>query len=231
VDLGLYVEAEEYLIPALPPKAQMINAARPLARIFPALLILGLAQLGQRRYEDAVHTFKQSLAMAEKGLGPNSVALVPILNALAVAHAQLGQRKETQQTLARAMSISGTAPEDRVETLTLVGQQRLASGDAHGARRALIRALSAAETTYGTEHPHVAPALVSLASAYEAIGSFQRAEAALQRARLVLTTALSTSHPHVAQVDERLARLARSAKKPDPKAPTVDVLELRKPRR
>jgi len=231
VDLGLYVEAEEYLIPALPPKAPMINVARPLARIFPALLILGLAQLGQKRYDDAVQTFKQSLATAEKALGPQSVALVPILNALAVAHGQLDQRKASQQILARAISISGIAPEDRVETLRLVGEQKLASGDPRGASRALLWALSAAENTYGREHPLVAPALVSLASAYEAIGSFQRAEAALRSARLILSKALGGGHPHVAAVDDRLARLARSAKRPDPRAPTVDVLELRKIRK
>jgi tetratricopeptide (TPR) repeat protein len=180
-------------------------------RIAITLSGLGVVQLRQARYEDAVATLQRAIALRERTLGPDHLLLASPLNNLGITFTHMGRYDDSLAANRRALEIRERAlPPDHpdiAESLNNIGvilqdQQKWAEAEPY-----FTRAIAIQERTYGPEHPNIISPLGNLGSVMREQG---RAREALRHHERALAIAESVHDPDNRTVAIAVVRLAET---------------------
>jgi CHAT domain-containing protein len=205
-----YAEAEAQFETAL---AALRRSPQPDVRMLAATVINNLAVVAQDqgRLALAESRLRDAIAIQEKALGPESIAVGAYLNNLAEVHTRQGRYTEAETLTRRALQITERAlGPDHADTANRLGN--LASlltyqgraGEAEGLQR---RALAITEKALGPRHPDVASILNNLAHAVSELGRAPEAEALYRRSLALRQSILGPEHAAVASSLANIAGL------------------------
>jgi CHAT domain-containing protein/tetratricopeptide (TPR) repeat protein len=194
-------EAEAQFETAL---AALRKSPEPQVRMLVATVINNLAVVAQDqgRLALAETRLREALAIQEKMLGPDSIAISSFLANLAEVHIRQGRYAEAETLLRRALQIAErTLGPDHIDTARWLSN--LASllnyrGRGTESEGLLRRALANTEKALGPRHPDVASILNNLANIESELGRKQEAEALFRRALALREAALGPEHALVA---------------------------------
>ena len=183
--------------------------------------ISGLAQgyLQQGNYAASESLFQRSLAILEKGPGPENPALAGILNNLATVYRLRGNYAAATPPAQRSLAIleKSFGPDHQN---VAIGLNNLAlilrlKGDYEAARPLLVRSLSILEKNLGKEHPNVAIGLNNLVLLQRLQGKNAEAEPLARRSLSILDKATGGGSSNLAQSIENLAAICQELGKYD----------------
>jgi tetratricopeptide (TPR) repeat protein len=190
-----------------------------------AVTLNNLAELysTQGRYAEAEPLHKRSLAIKEKALDPNHIAVATSLNNLGKLYTKQHRYAEAEPLYKRSLAINEKAlgPNDPAVATSLNNWAELYSAQSRYAEAEPMykRSLAINEKVYGTNHPDVATALNNLAALYASQRRYAEAEPLYKRA-LAIDEKVLPDHPNLANDIWRDYTLARAAT-PTPKRCTV----------
>jgi CHAT domain-containing protein/tetratricopeptide (TPR) repeat protein len=163
------------------------------------------------KYTKATQVAKQSLALAERQLGPDHPLVGTALNNLARLYGGQGRYVEAEPLYQRSLAIREKAlgPEhpDVAQSLNNLAQLYDTQGRYAEAEPLQKRGLAIREKTLGHEHLDVAESLNALGLLYAAQGRYAEAEPLCKRGLAIREKALGPEHPDVAQSLNNLATL------------------------
>jgi serine/threonine-protein kinase len=180
-----FAAAERYAREALT-VLRALPGERNTSRISEVLLQLGYAQRDQGRWEDAVASFREALALDIARLPDNHPTTLIARGELGTALGLQGRYDEARELLSAAIAgfllRSDTDPLSMAGLLTSLGtferdQQRYADGERH-----FRDAYGIYMQQLGAEHPHTAVLATHLAAALRQRGTFDEAETLLDQA-------------------------------------------------
>jgi tetratricopeptide (TPR) repeat protein len=163
------------------------------------------------RDADAEPLFKRALAVMEKAVGLDSVAIAPELNNLAALYQRQGRYAEAEPLFKRALALcEKSLPPGHPDVgrslnnlATLYERQ-----DRHADSEPLFRrALAIYEKAAGPDHPAVATLLNNLGQALKSEGREADAEPLIKRSLAIREKVLGRDHPDVARSLNNLADL------------------------
>jgi tetratricopeptide (TPR) repeat protein len=171
-----------------------------------ALDVLGTAQQEAGRYDEAEATFREALALRERGDDQKSLADA-LTNMATLLHTRerVADLPEAARLQARALTIRrelfGTEHLDTAQALANLAVVQLAQGDV-AAESGLREALAIRERLLGADHPLVATTCNNLANLLLEAGVaepalLEEAEALFRRAIASWSAALGSDHPRV----------------------------------
>lgn len=166
-----------------------------------ALDVLGTAQQEAGRYDEAEATFREALALRERGDDQKSLADA-LTNMATLLHTRerVADLPEAARLQARALTIRrelfGTEHLDTAQALANLAVVQLAQGDV-AAESGLREALAIRERLLGADHPLVATTCNNLANLLLERGDWDEAEVLFRRAIASWSTALGANHPRV----------------------------------
>ncbi len=205
-----YAEAEAQFETAL---TALRKSPQPEHRMLVATVINNLAVVAQDqgRLALAETRLREALAIQEKVLGPESIAVGSYLGNLAEVHTRQGRYAEAETLMRRALQITERAlGPDHADTATRLGNLATLltyQGRADEAEGLQRRALSITEKALGARHPDVASYLNNLAHAVSELGRTQEAEALYRRSLALRETVLGPEHVSVASSLANIAAL------------------------
>jgi len=166
------------------------------------------AYIWLERHDDALAASSRALAIREQA-GRSRDALSRTLTIRGLLWHRRGDQVRARADFQRAMDIQDVAAAadhpDRVELLTLYGDQLNSDGEFQRAIVMLERALSIAERSLREGHPDTALVLRSLAEPLFESGQFDRARALRERAVAITERACGPRHPLLASTLNDLA--------------------------
>lgn len=176
---------------------------------------LGLIDLAQGQFANAITHFNQSLAAREELLGSHHADTALVLNNLGVLYNRLGRYTEAEPFLRRALAATaGNSVPNNVRTATTLdnlGLLYLSTGRFALAEEFLQRALKLSIRTEGQKSPGTATAMANLASLYITRQDFSRAEKLLLRTLDIDQQTLGHKNPLTAVTLNNLGELYRLA--------------------
>jgi CHAT domain-containing protein/Tfp pilus assembly protein PilF len=153
-------------------------------------------------YDAALPLSERALAIREKVLGANHLAVADALQAIAQLCEEKGDYAKAQSLVTRALSIreSALTPEDPsvAESIASLGVVFFSKGDYAQAESLLQRAKGILEKRLGPDHSSVAATIVSLGRVYVEKAQYGEAESAYSRALEIQERALGPNHLLVA---------------------------------
>lgn len=163
---GRFAEAERLYREAL--TLSVGDSLATCIRVANAYLNLGVILRDQNRPREAEPLFlealDQAMACDQDGIVPTRLYAH---NELAVLYARTGRNREAIPLWTRALELldaeDGAFAEYRGQILHDLGEAKLGTGDAPGARETLLDALIIRETALGLDHPEVGVTLTALA--------------------------------------------------------------------
>ncbi len=163
---------------------------------------------------EAVVFAERAAAVAEHQLGPNHLAMAPLLDDIARLRYRLGQYTEAEPSYRRALVIReralGAEHLDVAATLNELAVFLHEQGRYDDVEPLLKRSLAIRERTLGPEHADVGTTLNNLGVLYAAQGRYAEAEHFSQRALAVREKALGPQHTSVGEALNNLAMLFES---------------------
>ena len=167
----------------------------------------------QRRLTEAEPLLKRALAIREKALGSSHPDTLAILGVLGPLYRALGRGAEAELLEKRTRQTPHRTDEHAADDVKLRNEAatHAAQGKHPEAEQTYKSAISAAEKTYGLEHPRVVHSLNPLADLYVKQGRVAEAELLLKRALAVRqkTNELADLHLQTAQAHETSAAINR----------------------
>ena len=169
----------------------------------------------QRRLTEAEPLLKRALAIREKALGSSHPDTLAILGVLGPLYRALGRGAEAELLEKRTRQTPHRTDEHAADDVKLRNEAatHAAQGKHPEAEQTYKSAISAAEKTYGLEHPRVVHSLNPLADLYVKQGRVAEAELLLKRALAVRqkTNELADLHLQTAQAHETSAAIKLDA--------------------
>jgi tetratricopeptide (TPR) repeat protein len=163
---------------------------------------------------EAVVFAERAAAVAEHQLGPNHLAMAPLLDDIARLRHRLGQYTEAEPAYRSALVIReralGAEHLDVAATLNELAVLLHAQGCYDDVEPLLKRSLAIRERTLGPEHADVGTTLNNLGVLYAAQGRYAEAEHFSRRALAVREKALGPQHASVGEALNNLAMLFES---------------------
>jgi CHAT domain-containing protein/Tfp pilus assembly protein PilF len=154
------------------------------------------------RYDEAIPLAERALAIREKALGAEHLAVAQSLNSLAILYEAKGNygRAEPlyQRTLTLREKLQGAEHPEVATALNNLGGLNYIKGDYARAEPLYQRALAIREKLLGAEHPGIATPLNNLALLYHVKGDYARAEPLYRRALAIREKSLGAEHPDLA---------------------------------
>ena len=196
-----YGEAEALFERAL---ASLRKSPQPEHRMLAATVINNLAVVAQDqgRLALAETRLREALAIQEKGLGPESIAVGNYLNNLADVHVRQGRYAEAERLLRRSLQITEkTLGPDHASTASSLGNLATLltyQGRAEEAEGLQRRALAVTEKALGPRHPDVASILNNLGFTLGELGRKPEAEALYRRSLALRESIFGPEHAAVA---------------------------------
>jgi CHAT domain-containing protein/tetratricopeptide (TPR) repeat protein len=195
-----YAEAEALFEQAL---ASLRRSSQPEHRMLVATVINNLAVVAQDqgKLTIAETRLREAIAIQERMLGPESIAVASYLGNLAEVHTRQGRYAEAEGLMRRALQITEKAlgPDHidmsiRLGNLAILLTYRGRTDESEGLHR---RALAITEKTLGPRHPNVALIQNNLAHALDELGRTPDAEALYRRSLALREAVLGPEHAHV----------------------------------
>jgi CHAT domain-containing protein/tetratricopeptide (TPR) repeat protein len=196
-----YGEAEALFERAL---ASLRKSPEPQTRMLAATVINNLAVVAQDQGQLALAEtrLREALAIQEKMLGPESLAVGNYLNNLADVHVRQGRYAEAEGLLKRSLKITEkTLGPDHASTASSLGNLATLltyQGRAEEAEGLQRRALAITEKALGPSHPDVASILNNLGYTLGELGRKPEAEALYRRSLALRESILGPEHAAVA---------------------------------
>ncbi len=212
---GRYAEAVRCYRRALP----LLRALGDRAALATLYHNLGGIEHARGRYAAGEPHARRSVALREKELGPNHVAVAADVAALAALVEGRGRLDEAAKLYQRALRVFrrklGEASTEVALNLSSLATLRQQQGRSAEAGRLFARALPLQERLYGRAHPEVAMTLHNLAYHERAEGRLGRSASLYARALRIFRRALGLRHPHTRLCASNLrAVMAERAGKP-----------------
>jgi tetratricopeptide (TPR) repeat protein len=165
----------------------------------------------QGKYEEALTSIRQALAIGEKAFGPDDQSLAPALNELGNVFNGQGKYEEAQASFRRALAIKekalGPDHPDVATILSNLGVSLQHLGKYEEALETHRRALAIEEKALGPDHPNVALSLTEVGNVLRSQGKYEEALANQRRALAIGAKALGPDHPDVAEILTNLGDL------------------------
>lgn len=184
-----------------PPSRDLAEAINNLAQLY--------GETG--RDADAEPMFNRAIAIMEKAVGLDSVAIAPELNNLAALYQRQQRYAEAEPLFKRALSLSEKQlPPNHPDLGRALNNlaTNYEKQDRHAESEALTRrALALYEKAAGPESPAVATLLNNLGQIEKVQERYNDAEPAIKRSLAIREKVLGTSHPDVARSLNNLADL------------------------
>lgn len=184
-----------------PPSRDLAGAINNLAQLY--------GETG--RDADAEPMFNRAIAIMEKAVGLDSVAIAPELNNLAALYQRQQRYAEAEPLFKRALALSEKQlPPNHPDLGRALNNlaTNYEKQDRHAESEALTRrALALYEKAAGPESPAVATLLNNLGQIEKVQGRYNDAEPAIKRSLAIREKVLGTSHPDVARSLNNLADL------------------------
>jgi CHAT domain-containing protein/tetratricopeptide (TPR) repeat protein len=196
-----YGEAEAQFETAL---AALRKSPQPEHRMLVATVMNNLAVVAQDQGRLAIAETRlhEALAIQEKILGPESIAIASYLGNLAEVHVRQGRYAEAEAIQRRALQITekvlGPDHADMSIRLGNLGTLLTYQGRADEAEGLQRRALTIAEKALGPRHPDVASILNNLAHAVDELGRKPEAESLYRRSLALREAIFGPEHAFVA---------------------------------
>ena len=160
---------------------------------------------------EAIPLSERAVAMQEKLLGPNHLAVAVTLHNLALLYSDRGEFGKAEPLYQRVLAIweQALGPEHPLVANALNNLANLYNftGDYTKAELLYLRALAIREKVLGPDHPEVAWALASLGAIYFLKGDYEKAETLYKRSLAIRERVFGPEHPAVASVVNNLAIL------------------------
>ena len=209
--MGRYQEAVQLLDQCLTIHRQRYNPKVPSTAV---LLASALRQASRLRgaklgdYANALRQANDSLALCEATFGATHLETALGHANLGVLHRAVGNSRQAEQFLSRALALREAAPAD--QSLAFI-QHNLAgllreTGNYDAAEPLYQRCLRLLEKTAGKDHPTTADTLYDLALLYVTIGDTKKARPMLERCQKIWTV---REHPNEAIALTGLADIYR----------------------
>lgn len=152
-------------------------------------------------YELAVESFRKTLAMRERALGPGHERMAMDVGNLASAYLRLGDFEKALEGSERALALAaenlGAGHPDIALYLNNLANAQSALGKYEHAVQSYERALVVTTNSVGAEHPLVASNHNNLADMLAKTGRYAEARERAERALSIWTKGLGTKHPYV----------------------------------
>jgi len=165
----------------------------------------------ERRYEDAIASIREALAIREKVLGPDHLDVANSLNILGLLYVNQGRYAEAEPLYQRSLAIRekalGADHAEVARVLNNLGTSYIKQGRYTDAEPCFKRSLIILERTFGPEHGDVATALGNLGLLYSNQGRYAEAEPLYLRELAIREKALGPDHPNLATGLNNLASL------------------------
>ncbi len=166
------------------------------------------------KFAEAIPLAQESLALAEKTLGPNHPESATQVNNLAELYRSVGDYAKAEQFFQRALKIDekalGADHPNVARDLNNLALLYKSKGDYEKVESLYQRALRIQEKALGRDDPRMAAYLNNLATFYSFLGEHVKAEPLLQRALQIDEKALGPDHPETATDLNNLAMLYNS---------------------
>ncbi|MGN6104343.1 MAG: tetratricopeptide repeat protein [Kofleriaceae bacterium] len=180
-----------------------------------------LATVSYRRgkYAEAEQGFRSALAVRERALGTDDIAVAITTEALGIALAEQGRIEEAQPHLERALSIFearlGPDHPDVANALNDIGGAYHRAGEFQRELEVGQRALAIRERALGPDHPEVAQSLVNTAIASKALGKWDVVLPNYRRALAIFEATRGSQHIETALTRLNYAEALRGSGKLD----------------
>ena len=141
-NLGRYKESNDMLEALV--ATQRARPGKPMLELAWGLMDLGEGYVSDKRYEKALATFNEALALRESIAGPGHIDLTPVLARIATSLLALHRPQEAQAAARRSIAIADSHGPSTVytgEALNVAGEVAEALGQRSDARRYFERAV------------------------------------------------------------------------------------------
>lgn len=142
-----------------------------------------------KKYDEALPLAKKAISLAEKKSGKNHLSIAASWRNLAYIQAQLGKKKDAEQSFEKALSIyennKPLSPKDEqlyAEMLEAVGTYEVLDGNLVNAEKRFSKAVELREKSGGQDSSYLANALSKLAEIYQFQMLYEKAEPMMARA-------------------------------------------------
>jgi len=195
---GDYVGAESILNEGL----ELLRRSHDRETRSSVLYQLGAVYTEQRKLDEAIDAYRESLRMSEEIYGPNAEATGNTLEALAgvLDYAERYEEAETmfRRALAIAKEVHGSKSHEVGHAMVNLGLNMVWQGRPAEGRKMYRKAIPILRTTEGYERIALASAHNGIASLHREAGELARAEKSFRRALEVRIEAVGAEHPLVA---------------------------------
>jgi len=178
----------------------------------------------QDRAKEAVPLLRRAITIDTPHWGAKHLYVAIYLSHLGTALRRLGRYDEAEEHLIRAVQSCGRMsplPPQLARMLDNLGSLLAARGRTDEAEPLLRRALAIDERSFGTEHPHTASDLLSLALVLRETGRLAEAELLCRRSLAIKSSALGDQHPETVRARTELSatmeRLEQIRSRPEPR--------------
>jgi tetratricopeptide (TPR) repeat protein len=166
------------------------------------------------KFAEAIPVAQESLALAEKALGPDHPESATLVNNLAELYRSMGEYAKAQALFQRALKIDekalGPDHPNVARDLNNLALLYKSKGEYGKVESLYQRALKIQEKALGRDDPTVATYLNNLATLSISMGNYAKAKPLLQRALEIDEKALGPDHPETATDLNNLALLCNS---------------------
>lgn len=172
-----------------------------------ALLHMGAVKQEAGAFAEAEDLFRRALEIAERSLGAENPALVPVMTSLASALVMEGRFDDAGPLVHRALAVSenGSAQLDPDLAIVFNELARLClKQSAHELAEPLLLRMFELKRAKGEDHPEVATVLASLATVRQALGRHESAEQLWRRVLEIRERTLAPNHFALATTLEHL---------------------------
>jgi eukaryotic-like serine/threonine-protein kinase len=176
-NLGKFDQANDLLHAALVQRQSIFGLDS--AQVAESLVDLGLLRNDQAQLPEAERLVRQGLAMSQRHLPPNNLAIVKATTALGTVLDDRGSYDAAISVLEQAMrmqSSTGAPTSDYLSTAYELANAHFYAGHYDKAETMNQQLLFVYRQTYGERHPRVADILVNLAEIRQALGHYPDAE-------------------------------------------------------
>jgi tetratricopeptide (TPR) repeat protein/CHAT domain-containing protein len=163
------------------------------------------------KFSEAIPLAQRALTIGEKALGPDHLAVAPLLNNLAQLYDNQGRYADAEPLYKRSLAILekalGPDHSDVARLLHNLAALYRNQGRYADAEPLYKRALAIWQKALGPDHPDVATLLNNLALLYDNQGRYADAEPLYRRSLAIREKAVGPDHPDVAPMLTNLASL------------------------
>jgi serine/threonine-protein kinase len=208
---GYFADSERYFNEAIACNTQLFGPDH--VYVLDLLSLRVLLWFEQGRYADAEDLARRNLMMRQARHGPKSPAVDHSLHLMAIVLYERGKLAEAEQSELASLTIRksfGRANGAVASSLVVLGDIRLAGGDANAAESSYREALANWQQAMSEDRPSAAAAMTGLARALLAQGKLGAASAMAERALAVQRHGLRPMHPAIAGTLVVLGRIEQA---------------------